>query len=426
MKTIITLLVSFFVAITATQAQWVPQTVPANVDLVRYIDIVDPNVIWAYHLDVAPNILRTTNGGGTWSTVTVNIPNAAGKTFDIFSLEAIDANTAYIAGALGGSVGPRLAQVYKTTDAGITWTLIPGIYTSQNSYVNFVQFFDASNGVIVGDLQEIYTTNDGGNTWTIVPQANLPAPTAEDYTLERRVVLGDTIWVTAGGMRIYKSIDKGLHWTASSTNIVANTPGFGPIPVGLAFQDGNIGLVNHGNNLSRTTDGGQTWTPVTYSGPFFNYGITHVTGTPQTYVSFTPVNTNPGISITHDGGLTWSLMDNNAHSSAAFINSQTGWSGGIGTMYKLAANISGTTKELSSANNFVIYPNPSQGLFTIIPASAKSFNLEVYDLAGKRVMQQEGNRFGKNALDLSGQKKGIYLLHILSGEQQIIEKIVLQ
>jgi photosystem II stability/assembly factor-like uncharacterized protein len=430
MKTLITLLASFLIGISTIQAQWTGHTVPLNTGLIRYIDIINPNVIWAVGTGTTsssynPPILRTTDGGITWSAIPVNIPGLNGQ-FSLYSLEALDANTAFIVITLNNPGTASPTKIYKTTDAGLTWTGVSGVYTSQNSWINFVQFFDMNNGLAFGDNREIYTTNNGGNSWASVPQANLPAPSTFDGAVDRRTVLGNTIWVPVDGMRIYKSIDKGIHWTVSNTYIPATAPGFGPIVVGLAFQDANNGLASHGNNLSRTTDGGQTWTPVNYTGSFFIQGISQISGMPNTYVSFSGFNNNPGLSITTDNGLTWTLVDNNAHFSAAFISNKTGWSGGNEIMYKLSTNTLGTTKDVSAADSFFIYPNPGQGLFNITAASAGAFTLEVYDLKGRKVMQQQGNSFGKNTLDLSGHTKGIYLLHIVSGNQHLIEKVVLQ
>jgi photosystem II stability/assembly factor-like uncharacterized protein len=428
MKTLLVLLISFAVGISSLQAQWTTQTVPPNMGLISDIHIIDPNVIWAKGNGIAPSwnapILRTTNGGTTWSAIPVNIAGLNGQ-FSLFSLEALDANTAFAVISLNNPGTGAVTRIYKTADAGLTWTAITGIFTSPDSWANFVQFFDMNNGLAFGDNQEIYTTNNGGNTWSAVPAANLPPNAANlDVSLDRRTVVGNMIWVPVNGLRIYKSIDKGLHWTVTTPTF--SQPVFGSFLEGLAFQDANNGLTSFGNRISRTTDGGQTWTPVTPAGNFFRHGITHVTGTPNSYVIYSDFVATPGFSVTKDNGLTWTLIDSNVHSSAAFINSQTGWSGGNETMYKLAGNILSTPKEAVSANSFLIYPNPGQGLFHITAAAAGAFTLEVYDLVGNMVVHQESNSFGKNTLDLSGQKKGVYLLHIKSGEQRMVEKIVLQ
>lgn len=427
MKTLLLFLISFLIGISSTQAQWVSQAVPSHIRSVRHISIVNPNVIWAQAFSFTAtggpdNILRTLDGGQTWSSITVMLPGVT-NTFKIFSLEAVDANIAYITTFID-FIGPGAhTRVYKTTDAGQTWTQIPNMFTTTNSFVNIVEFFDANNGLIVGDGQEFYTTTNGGATWVRVPASNLPPADPNSFTLNDRVVIGNTIWVPVDGMRVYKSIDKGLNWTVSSTNI-PNQPG--QVLAGIAFRDAMNGLVSKGSALSRTTDGGLTWTAVNYTGTFFEHGLTYIPGTPNSYVSFSPVSANPGLSVSRDGGLTWSQLDNNPRLSATFINNRLGWSGGNAVIYKLNGTALSTSKEIATANNFTVSPNPSSGFFTLQSSSAKPFILEVYDLVGNKVLQQHNNNLGRNSVDLSRQPKGIYLLHILSGEQRMVQKILLQ
>ncbi|WP_191906951.1 T9SS type A sorting domain-containing protein [Adhaeribacter soli] len=426
MKAFLAILVSFITTISAVRAQWVSQPVPSHIKTVRHVAIVDQNVIWAqafsFNATNGPDkILRTTNGGLTWSDVNVSLPGITDP-FNIFSLKAVNASTAYITVYIYYIASGANTRVYKTTDAGLTWSHIPNMFTTTNSFVNQVEFFDANNGVIVGDMLEFYTTSDGGTTWTRVPASNLPPAHRDDFSFDHRVVIGNTIWVPAGSMRVYKSTDKGLSWTVSATNI-PNIPG--QSLAGIAFQDAMNGLISKGSALSRTTDGGLTWTAVNYSGSFFEHGLTHIPGTPNSYVSYSGSGTNPGLSISQDGGLSWTQLTNNAHHSAAFITNRLGWSGGNGVIYKLNGNALNTSEEVAFANSFVIYPNPSQGIFTILPAFSKPFDIEVYDLVGNKVKLQQGNSFGKTMVDLSGQKKGIYLLHILRGEERLVEKIAL-
>jgi photosystem II stability/assembly factor-like uncharacterized protein len=134
------------------------------------------------------NILRSSNGGTTWSKNIVagyNFKSVAaydstvwattgnGKVFrskpgnspytilnvsanSINSVCAIDNMTVWVCGNNG--------EVYRTTNYGTTWELRnSGI--SFPTKLNSVSFKDALNGVVAGDGGIVYTTVNGGTTW---------------------------------------------------------------------------------------------------------------------------------------------------------------------------------------------------------------------------------------------------------------------
>jgi len=136
------------------------------------------------------NILRSSNGGTTWSKnivagynfkcvvaydSTVWATTGNGKVFrskpgnspytvlnvsvnSINSVCAVDNVTAFVCGNNG--------EVYRTTNYGTTWEL-------RNSGISFpvklnsISFKDALNGVVVGDGGIVYITTNGGTTWVL-------------------------------------------------------------------------------------------------------------------------------------------------------------------------------------------------------------------------------------------------------------------
>ena len=72
----------------------------------------------------------------------------------------------------------------------------------------------------------------------------------------------------------------------------------------------------------------------------------------------------------------------------------------------------------------MVYPNPSNGLFTIVSESNASVSLEVYNLTGGLVTSSV---FTKNhMLDLSKYSKGIYFLHLKADGKTQITKLIVQ
>src|SRR5262249_42734877 len=113
-------------------------------------------------------ILRTTDGGATW-TEQLNISlDFDGFSLDpqLFGVSFTDANTGTVVGSNG--------TILRTTDGGITWR-------AQSSGTTYnllgVSFTDADNGTVVGwgykhipgltfPNGTILRTTDGGTTWT--------------------------------------------------------------------------------------------------------------------------------------------------------------------------------------------------------------------------------------------------------------------
>jgi photosystem II stability/assembly factor-like uncharacterized protein len=94
-------------------------------------------------------ILRTTNGGASWTAQTSGTPN------HLYGVSFTDANT----GTAVGSAG----TIIRTTNGGATWvTQTSG--TTIDLYG--VSFTDANTGTVVGGNGTILRTTNGGASWT--------------------------------------------------------------------------------------------------------------------------------------------------------------------------------------------------------------------------------------------------------------------
>jgi PKD repeat protein len=272
-----------------------------------YIDAVDNNVAWAIGRDGSGGgadykvYTRTKDGGATWESKSLSY----GTAFSMIC--GLDANIAYIA-AYGTGTGNK---IIRTTNGGIDWEpILSGAGAS--SFFNVVHFFNENDGFVQGDPEggeyELYTTTDGGDTWTRVPGTDIPDPEdASEYGIVGYYdAVGDNIWYTTNNGYIYKSTDKGYTWTkhliasGTSTNIE------------ISFAaDGLVGLANYYNGTDtdkyKTTDGGETWSPLTPTGNFYDQGLSFVPGTTSMFVSVGSDYETPfmGVSYSNDGGETW-------------------------------------------------------------------------------------------------------------------------
>ena len=141
--------------------RWAMQTSGVTARL-RGVSAVSEQVAWASGAE--STVLRTVDGGTTWQKLTVT-----SETLDFRDVDAIDAQTAY---ALSIGNGPA-SQIYKTTDAGKTWTL-QFKNEDPKTFLDAMSFWDANNGIVFGDSVDgqfyILTTTDGGRRWSRVPQ----------------------------------------------------------------------------------------------------------------------------------------------------------------------------------------------------------------------------------------------------------------
>ncbi len=390
------------------------------------VRIVDANTVWALGYDgsaTAANFQtfsKTVNGGVSWTPGSINVGN---PTYLVSDLTAVSGTTAWVtatptAGGAGGGV-------WKTTDGGTTWTKqTTASYNLAASFVNVVHFWDANNGVTMGDptgtLMEIYVTSNGGTNWTKLTNSSVPPTQSGEYGyVHNRAVAGDNIWAGTNKGRIFKSADKGLTWTVVSTPITdfGGTASSGTI----ALKDATTGWILDNNGVVRgTTNGGTSWTTLATI-PQSN-GIVYVPGTANTLVA---VGNGDGSNISYNGGSTWTPIENtNAFVSVAALNSTAIWGGGFsatptsGGIYKLAG-ILAVNDVKPNEGQIAVYPNPATDVLNI-RYKGKLSGVSVYDLSGKRMVINTDI----NSVDVSSLQAGVYMLVVETDNGKFSEKII--
>ena len=271
-----------------------------------YLDGVDENVVWATGRDGSgdgndfTDFTRSINGGIDWSGAIVSTDA------DAFSMICgLNKDTAYIS-AYGNS---SKNHVLRTYNGGITWTpILDG--AGSTSFFNVVHFFNENDGFSQGDPEggeyELYTTTDRGDNWSRVDGVNIPNPLSGEYGIVGMyTAVENAIWFTTNMGRVYYSSDKGYTWNVStiysgsySTNIeiAFNDNAMNGIAL-VSLSNGNTHV---GDEYYSTTDGGVNWTQLTPSGDVFYGGISSIPGINNSFISI-----GNGASLSFDGGLTW-------------------------------------------------------------------------------------------------------------------------
>ncbi|MDO7853482.1 T9SS type A sorting domain-containing protein [Hymenobacter convexus] len=457
---------------------------------VVHVNTVSANVAWAVAEDAtngkANYFFNTNNGAGNEFYFDAISATGANTTYETANISAVSGTTAVAAkyGSAGGG------DILRTTNGGLSWTKTTNTNTqfvaANGGFLDFVYMFDANEGVAVGDPTngyfEILRTTNGGVTWTRIPQTSVLTPFAGEAALVRSYfALGNTIWFggASGGANeqeyIYKSIDRGVTWTKSAptplTETISKIAFKDPLN-GIAYNVKVTGTAVTAVNLIRTSDGGNSWLPITpaaatagAAGDFFRYDIDAVNGFYYSVGVRFPISTvvpgtggqNYGSSYSTDG-INWknistmqapltnqkvfSALDLISNGQPAYITGTTGATGyigsitdslGVGGMYKGSYTPTITaTRDAALQSSLSVYPNPgAAGVFNVSLGTAMKAGAQitVVDAMGRVVKSQTLNATtvgSKNfPIDLTGEKTGIYTLQ-LRGEAGIAtQKLVI-
>ena len=176
-------------------------------------------------------------------------------------------------------MGTRNAGLWKSEDFGKTWNAVEsfpakGDYVQENNAIGvmWVEFHPVSNDVYVGVAQKdgkcIYTSSDNGKSWTALPE-NLKGmyPLQADFSADGKLYLvysdncGPNMSPQNGAVCVYEN--------NAFTEITPNLDdgrygGFGAVSVDKQNPETLVVCTlgywsDNGDNIYRSTDGGQTW-----------------------------------------------------------------------------------------------------------------------------------------------------------------------
>lgn len=442
------LLLSTALGLTALSlsAQWTESKITfASPRVVWSLSQPSKNVIWASTNDTlntraCVDVIRSIDGGNTFTALKVS----SGANTSFGNIAGVSDNVAFA--AMYGTTATAKQGIYKTTDGGATWvkSTDQGMFTKTNAFPNFVHFFDANNGLAMGDPTagstaavefELWTTSNGGNSWTRVDDANIPDPKAKEVGIVNLYKAdGNNIWFVTSfndaasteNIRMYKSKDKGLTWTVADLPIVAAPDGS---VFDLSATNGILIPSQDGSVLPfiqyTTTDGGETWNQSEYSGdlPVQGAAFKKPGSNNEFYITgFMIVNNMviEGTVQTTDGGKTYSTIDTTtfAYRRAHIPTVMSGsngleWGGGygIGSDNKMMLKWAGSSSILTPKTTSVkVFPNPSAGDVLNISLSdfKNSTTITLINSMGQVVLEKQFNALSMASLDVKDLPAGFY------------------
>lgn len=234
---------------------------------------------------------RTTNGGGAWSKVgdwtdgaTPSIPDITGR-----SLLFADANHGVLTARTSGSTSAPYSGyvpvgLLRTADGGATWTTVdlPNA-TGANGLVNVQNYttIDASRWIACGSenvgtymgsgtpgIFSIWETADAGANWNLRRSwtEDYAACSAVDANAAGRSILFSTPYAFGGGRHLELRDPSGT-WTQQPANDLVTNSGYGTADVPMVGDtawiraqrfDSGAGVLD--NATFRSDDAGATWT----------------------------------------------------------------------------------------------------------------------------------------------------------------------
>ena len=205
-------------------------------------------------------LIRSTNGGDSWSASDTGIPASTLQDCTV-------GGTGYH--AAGTSITPLNVLVSPNTPN----VLYAGTFTN---------FYDEPVGHTIPDSPSgVFKSTDGGDTWT---QASNGLPSRPGHTLLKRDVLALTIhpsndqilWasvidlMTPGTSAIYKTMDGGANWFLSSSGIPTTfdirSLIVDPTAANILYAAGAGSEANPGS-VYKSEDGGATWRSISVGLP---------------------------------------------------------------------------------------------------------------------------------------------------------------
>ncbi len=391
MKRLLTLLAFCLLPGFASAQTWTPQNSGTSA-ILSDVHFINPSTGFA--VADAGLIVRTTDGGDTWTSQTIG-----GGAFD---LEGIDFSPSGATGIIATGDGP----VFRSADSGATWSLV----ATGAGDLRHVDWVDESVVWVAGRDGDSAISTDAGASWTYHNTG------AIDRTESIAAISATEAWLANRSGQIQHTTNAGVTWSTQ-------TSGTGSDLKDIQMLDASTGFIaGNGNVVLKTTNGGATWT---------NVATAAVSGNGLYFV-----NANMGwvvadagqIWFTANGGTSWALQASGTAQSfnrVHFPTSSLGWAvGDAGTIVRFGTIPTANDPGTDLPNGYVlspVYPNPfnPQARFTLDVEVAQAVRISIFDALGRevRVIHNDALSAGNSAfvIDGSGLPSGVYSLRA-SGE----------
>jgi photosystem II stability/assembly factor-like uncharacterized protein len=361
-------------------------------------------------------LLKTTDGGVTWSPVAHTGFSFSVGANDIIHVNFINATTGFA--VVSDFLNPDYQGVmYKTNDGGLTWMPV----TSGNIAVYRTFFFDEHNGYQIGSafFSGHTLVKLSGSTWgnyhsfTYLPDEFLYAIDFYDTSIG---IAGGS-----GGL-VYRSFDAGVTWDTVKTIVDSAINA-------LKFLDHRtiVGACNDPmSGIIVSTDTGKTWQKDMSSLSFFYPRLKSLAVSGKdSFVAVGRSNNGPqGVILSWRNGFWNADGADQPMNSVAMSNDSIAFAvGDSGLIMSNRNHLLSIKADPSSLQYATVYPNPTTGgFYTRMPLP---HCVTVTDLMGRQVYK-ECRSSKEHHINLSKLPKGIYTVLLRHSGEAIVTKLLLQ
>lgn len=237
-------------------------------------------------------VFQSADGGATWSAI-AGLPTNNGGYIRLLAIDGPDSRTFYAFTYLDGGNGPAVPALYRSVDAGsswsvmatgwIFWNLVPDSHDAGTLYAQATSSLGAG----------IVKSTDAGANWRFILENTYAMALARTQTGP------DILYGTGGVDGVLKSADGGATWTAANDGLTATYI----TAVAVDAQDPGMLYALGTWFVYASQDGGQNWSEAQRCGdqglPRFAYDP----GDPKTaYLN------SGGLCATRDGGASWKQL----------------------------------------------------------------------------------------------------------------------
>lgn len=370
---------------------WVAQNTGTSNISINSIYFVNKNI--GYAVGKGGLILKTINGGNSWKI------QYSGTTNDLYDMHFPDANTGYIVGANG--------TILKTVQiAAIGNDILPSVIT------NPVIGITSTTAHLYGNI-----TNDGNNP-------NVKGGFC--YSSSQNPTINDSITgKIANGIGVYSTVISNL-----LPNTVYYVRAYATNNAGTAYgnqmQFSTSNCYSHyttaydtlQNTFTLMVDSATTAFANTYHWDFGD-GSSSILATPTHVYALDSVY-NVCLKITNSVNDTCSYCHLIGKDYLGNIYRTNGF-----TINVINSNLqTGEIPHLLNANRFIVYPNPTNGLFTLQMSKVEQVQVKIFNVIGECVYQNISISSNQQ-IDLTSQLSGIYTMQLRTEQGVINKKIVI-
>ena len=409
------IVLSLFSPTAFCQVNWIQQNSNTTVTLWA-IQFLDANN--GYACGEAGTVVKTTDGGTTWSAVNISTANPVR---DIFFITANEGWAAV--GDVNNSTGS--GEIWHTIDGGLSWTQqTPGTTEARLG----VSFASPTTGWAVGSRNgpiNIDATVNGGTTWTNQSDANIFGWLYKVDALSASTVfsIGGTFFPSVTGF-IIKTTNGGSTWIQNSTGTI-------PFLYGIDMIDADTGfVVGDAGTIMATINGGTSW-------------ITVTSGTVDTLQDVSFVSSAVGLVCGYNGtirrtiniGANWTGESSGiteALNSIFAMDTTTAWAaGGNGKIIKRTVGTGIAENNNAFSGTVNVFPNPSHSeiVFDLTPfvSGKESLVLKIYSVDGREIKTVNNITGSSCKINTGDFSKGTYLYVLQRGNQNIASgKLVIE